>query len=267
MKISTYLQKIYRYCENPSNQAEFTSEFFVNAGSDFLFLSTSDYSKKIFNGSKPLSKGMRDSFSSINIEMLKNYLLDILSEHKIRNLLSEFSIPPEVEENKAAMCMALVEQFQLIITSENEVEDIVALAYQKYLIEPTFNGLKPKEPLYPGDSVYVLKFTPKNEYTVSTYDRFTHTWEIRNAGNQTWRERKLVFVNKATVRPKAEPSAIEIPYTPPGKDIKISISFDARGIEGNYVCIWEMQDINNNNCFPNREKLFDITINIKFLFS
>jgi len=53
-------------------------------------------------------------------------------------------------------------------------------------------------------------------------------------------------------------------YTPPGKEIKITTGFDARGFEGKYECIWQMQDSNGNDCFPNNEKQFCILFEIKF---
>jgi hypothetical protein len=87
---------------------------------------------------------------------------------------------------------------------------------------------------------------------------------IRNTGNQTWRSRKLVFINNGTVRPRTDKNSIDIPDVAPGKEIKITTSFDTRGFEGRYECLWEMQDSEGNDCFPNNKRLFNVTIDSKF---
>lgn len=113
----------------------------------------------------------------------------------------------------------------------DDVDDIVALKYQQLLLELDTQPVKRLTPLYPGDSAWVLECKPQRSYSVHCYDKFQHTWVIRNNGTQTWRGRKLVFANCNEVRPRADINSIDIPDTPPGKDIKITTGFDARGGE------------------------------------
>jgi len=265
IEISTFLKKIYHYCEGGTNKGDFFTNCFNAAGSTYYWGATTDYQRKIFNGIKPITKNIRESFSNFDLKELSAFFTSAVSNHKVRDLMKEFAIPIDAEMKKDALSMALAEQFQRIILSKTEADDVVVVAYQKYLEEPTFSRKQPTSPLYPGDSAYVLNFEPQRYYSVSIYEKFKHTWAIRNTGNQTWRGRKLVFVNHATVRPRSDMSIIDIPDVAPGKDIKISTSFDTRGVEGTFECIWELQDCDGNNCFPGSKKLFDITINTYFL--
>ena len=69
-----------------------------------------------------------------------------------------------------------------------------------------------------------------------------------------------MFANHDKVRPRAEANSIGIPDTPPGKGIKITTSIDARGFEGKFECMWEMQDSDGNDCFPNNKRMFCVQI-------
>ena len=46
--------------------------------------------------------------------------------------------------------------------------------------------------------------------------------------------------------------------------IKITTTFDGRGFDGVTHCKWEMQDSDGENCFPERDSLFCVTIDAKF---
>ena len=118
-------------------------------------------------------------------------------------------------------------------------------------------------PLYPGDGAYI-EFLPARIYSPKCYEQFKHIWVISNTGNQIWHGRKLVFVNHATVRPRTDTNFIEIPDVAPSNEIRITTIFDTRGFEGRYECLWEMQDSEGNDCFPNNKRLFNVTIESKF---
>lgn len=246
----------------------FISKLFIAAGSTYFSASTSsdkDYQKKLCNGSKPLTQNIRDSFPRvISIIDVAVFFNEHIKCDQLRELMSTFAIPISVAQNNELFSKALAAQFNLFIQSgENNIDDIVAMEYQRLLAEPE-TLVQPMKPLYPNDSAYVCEFKPQRAYAVKTYERFQHIWVIKNIGKQTWRGRKLVFANHTEVRPRADNNAIAIPDTLPGKDIKIATGFDARGFEGKFDCIWEMHDTDGNNCFPNDKNLFCVTITVKF---
>ncbi len=269
IEFSTFCNAIYPRCPQIKSQGMFVSKLFVAAGSKYFSASTTsdkDYQKKLYNGSKPLNQNLRDSFSnSIRFDSAVAFFTEYIDDDNTRDLMAAFAIPTSVEPDKTLLSKALAAQLQLLIQSEkNDVDDIVATEYQKLMIEPAAEPAQQLAPLYPGDSAWVLECKPQRSYLVHCYDKFQHTWVIRNNGSQTWRGRKLVFANCNEVRPRADVNSIDISDTPPGKEIKIATGFDARGFEGKFDCVWEMQDSDGKNCFPNNKRQFCITINTKF---
>ena len=181
-------------------------------------------------------------------------LQENIEDDKTRNVMLAFGISPTMEENKDCLCRALSIQFRMFVGSNSdEVDDIVAIEYQKLLAEPKDEETKLHQPagiLYPGDQI-CFKSKNRPTYQVNIYEKFQHTWEFENAGTQVWRGRRLFFSNHEDVRPKAETNYIDIPDTPPHKSVKITVSIDARGFEGKSECRWIMVDSDNNDCFPN----------------
>jgi hypothetical protein len=272
---SEFFKKVYPYLNNQKNQGVFVTNCFIAAGSTVFTLpklktkQTSDnleYQRMIYKGKRQITADMKASFPDpFPLDSLSKFFADNIKEDRIRDVMTAFSMPPSAEPEKFLLSKSLALQFQLLIQSEsNDVDDIVATKYQQLLLEPATQPVKRLSPLYPGDSAWVLECKPQRSYSVHCYDKFQHTWVIRNNGSQTWRGRKLVFINSNEVRPRADANNIEIPDTPPGKDIKITTGFDARGFEGKYECIWQMQDSSGNDCFPNNEKQFCILFDIKF---
>lgn len=179
--------------------------------------------------------------------------------------MTAFAIPISHTPAKGTFSKALALQFcQFIKNEDDDVDDIVAMEYQRLITEHANVKPQPTSPMYPGDSAYVLEFQPTRVYSKKCYEQFDHTWLTRNTGTQTWHGRILVFVNCADVRPRVGTRSIDIPDTAPGKDIKITTSFDTRGFEGHYECLWEMQDSEGNDCFPNNQRLFNVIIDTKF---
>lgn len=152
---------------------------------------------------------------------------------------------------------------KLLIDSDSEdVDDTVILDYQQIKLEGI--DLKDKEcrqPLYKGDNVSVYQNV---RHEISSYDSVTHTWELMNTGKIIWTGRKLVYKRGPKDRPEAHPNVIEIPDVKPNERIKITTTFDGRGFDGVTYCKWEMQDSDGENCFPERDSLFCVTIDAKF---
>lgn len=245
------------------------SRLFVSGGSSYFSTSITadkEYQKKLYNGSKPLTQNLKDSFpENIQVEPLTGLFEKHLKDDKVRQAMTAFAIPVSLEPERDTFSRALAIQFRHLIQSDNsDVDDIVAMEYQRLLTEPTDEKPQSLAPLYPGDGAYVIEFLPARIYSKKCYEQFKHTWAISNTGNQTWHGRKLVFVNHAAVRPRTDTNCIEIPDVAPGKEIRITTSFDTRGFEGRYECLWEMQDSEGNDCFPNNKRLFNVTIESKF---
>lgn len=245
------------------------SKVFIAGGSSYFSTSVNadkEYQKKLYNGSKPMTQNLKDSFpANTQLDALVSLFEKHLKDDQVRQAMTAFAIPVSLEPQKGIFSRALALQFCYIMKNEDsDVDDVVAMEYQRLLTEPVDEKSQSLAPAYPGDSAYVLEFQPARIYSKKCYEQFDHTWVICNMGNQTWRDRKLVFINHAEVRPRANSNCIDIQDVAPGKDIKITTSFDTRGFEGRYECLWEMQDSEGNDCFPNNKRLFNVTIDSKF---
>lgn len=115
--------------------------------------------------------------------------------------------------------------------------------------------------MYKGDSVSVYH-TSRHE--IESYALVTHVWELFNTGKIVWSGRKLVYKRGTKNRPEAHSDVIDIPDVKPNESIKITTTIDGRGFDGITHCVWEMQDSDGENCFPDRESLFCVTIDAKF---
>jgi len=269
INFSQYCKNVYPYCQHISSQGLFVSKLFVAGGSSSFSASVTadkEYQKKLYNGSKPLTQKLKGSFPAvIQLDSLIALFEKYLNDDKVCQVMTAFAIPISHTPVKGTFSKALALQFcQFIKNEDDDVDDIVAMEYQRLITEPVDEKPQSLAPLYPGDSAYVIEFHPARVYSKKCYEQFDHTWFIRNTGTQTWHSRKLVFINYADVRPRVGTRSIDIPDTAPGRDIKITTSFDTRGFEGHYECIWEMQDSEGNDCFPNNQRLFNVTIDTVF---
>ena len=109
-----------------------------------------------------------------------------------------------------------------------------------------------------------MKATSGITYKIDSHDTVTHTWSIMNTGKIKWIGRKLVYCRRPKDRPEATPAEIQIPDVSPNESVKITTTFDGRGFDGIFHCLWEMQDSDGENCFPKRDSLFSVTIDAKF---
>jgi hypothetical protein len=155
--------------------------------------------------------------------------------------------------------MALAKQMKALIESDaEETDNILILEYQNAKQLDNISAESLRKPLCEGDSVYV-NFSPNKQYVIESHNTFEHTWILENTGTQRWTERKLVYVRGLRDRPEATPSIVEIPETKLKERIKITTTFD-----GVTDCVWEMQDLEGENCFPDRNTLLCVTIDSKF---
>ena len=78
-------------------------------------------------------------------------------------------------------------------------------------------------------------------------------------------DRRLVYQRPSTSGPlPIGENVIALPTTVrPKGTFRKTIEMDARGSEGYFRCRFEMQDSDDNNCFPGREK-FDYRVNVMF---
>jgi hypothetical protein len=194
---------------------------------------------------------------------LTDFLETNLDSSKARDCMNSFGVPASYEENKRYLARALAVQFQMfVVRGDDDIDNAIIVECQRQVL-----GVK-DEPnniygaLYNGDDVWVED--KGRNHNAKLYETFKHTWVIHNSGNQSWCSRRLVFVNASDVRPSASEMEIEIPETAPGEIIKIATSFYARGFEGKFDCIWEMQDCDGNNCFPNYRWIFNVAIETIF---
>jgi|GEM_PF-575689 len=272
-----FLKQLCNYLKKQKNQGVFIAELF-NAAESTHFqknykntTADNESARSLLKSGKVLSKDMKDSFPvPFKTVELANYIENNLVTEKIPELFKSFDIPSNKQLNRKILSVALAEQFKLLVESaEDEVESIVFENYQNGLDAPiseqnSQNSYIVNKPYYENDSADVLNQEQKN-YDLPMYHKFTHEWIIRNTGSRNWLNRKLVFTNSESSRIKAEISSLEIPNIQPGKDVHLNVIFDTRGFEGTFRTKWEMQDDEDNNCFPNLKWIFDVKITVNFI--
>ena len=178
-------------------------------------------------------------------------------------LCDAFAIPANLEKNKKLLSIAMARQVAVFIGSKDDTVDcIVASAYENAVVSEAVARYEIPKRLYDGDDLWVEQYD--RCHAVGCYQKFTHQWSIQNRGRCLWSGRKLVCTNQNEIKPQFAPLTIDIPETKPQEFIKITTGADSRGIEGSYNCVWEMQDSNGNNCFPDSRLVFDFTISVTF---
>ena len=264
MRLNTLCRAVYPSCKKKlKSQVRFMDGLFEAAALGNRPWIEDSYKKSLFNGHKPFTDNLKLGFrNNDNLTALKEFFKENIDD--AANVLSELGIPEKAgEADLDALAYALAKQLKLIIdSSEEDVEDIVALEYQG----AKNNNSQMSEdatikPLYIGDSVNVFH---DRKHEIQSYDKVIHTWELCNTGKIKWGGRKLVYKRKPKDRPEATPSVIDVPDVEPGKSTKITTTIDGRGFDGITNCIWEMQDAAGQNCFPQRESLFSVTIDAKY---
>lgn len=252
---------VYPACPKINSHTEFIDKLFKAAGGGSHI--SDSYKKGLFSGGKPFSVNQKNPLrGKDNALSLKKFF-----ESQIENaslVFINFGIPIKDEPDKNALATALARQVKLLIDSDEEdVEDIISLEYQqaKQSTEMCyFSGCV--VPLYKGDNIAVHQ--RKNIHIIDCFDAVTHVWELSNIGKIPWKNRRLVYKRGPKDRPEAYPDVIAIPDVNPKESIEITTTIDGRGFEGVTLCKWEMLDEDGENCFPEREFLFCVTIDAKF---
>ncbi len=265
MKLGDLCSGVYssRNKNRIKNQEDFITELFTAAGATPYISPT--YKKQLLSGRKPFTDSLKAQLrGKENQQPLENFFMSCIADDKVSDVLLRFGVPEKEQANKKALSVALALQMKALIDSDEEdVDNIIISSYQMAKSSPDEQRSSTSlfKPLYQGDEVYVNN---SGNYKIDSHGTVTHTWSIMNAGKITWSGRKLVYRRGPKDRPEANPDKIDIPEVSPGESIKIATTFDGRGFDGIYRCIWEMQDADGANCFPNRDSLFCVTIDAKF---
>ena len=258
MNLSRLCKGVKPYCKKIKSQTAFVKELFKAAGNGYI---SDSYAKQLYSGGKPFTNELKAGFGSTDrmqelIAFFEGNITDAAG------VLVDFGIPEKTDCDKKALCVALTRQMQKLINGTDDVDDILAMAYEaeKTNISEEITGVLP-QPLYNGDSVNAFY---NRTHVIQSYDKVLHQWEIMNTGKLIWAGRKLVYMRCEKDRPEANPSVIELPDVGPNQSIKIATTIDGRGFDGITYCKWEMQVADGQNCFPERETIFSVTIDAKY---
>jgi len=119
-----------------------------------------------------------------------------------------------------------------------------------------------------GDqSIFVADVTIPDGTVVAPGARFTKTWEVQNVGTAAWEGRVLRCLDeeivvtrqglvgeekplRVTDRLKPSSPSIEVPYTPPGGIVRMSVGFEAPHLPGTCVSYWKSYLPDGSPCFP-----------------
>lgn len=245
-----------------SSQAHFLKTLFKAASIARGY--SNDYLKLVYSGKKPFSSNMKKHFPKpVDEAKIAVYFESRIQADKVDALIDAFAVPANLERNKKYLCIALAKQIAAFIRSKDEdVDCIIVAAYETAIITEASTHYEIPKRLYADDDLYVDQKDKLHE--VGCYQRFRHEWNLQNRGKCLWSGRKLVCVNQNVIKPQFRSLMIDIPDVKPYGFIKIATEVDSRGIEGSYSCVWEMQDSEGNNCFPDSRLVFDFTINVTF---
>jgi Ig-like domain from next to BRCA1 gene len=81
---------------------------------------------------------------------------------------------------------------------------------------------------------------------------FRKTWQIRNNGMVTWKNRKLCEDNPGASGLIPKQPCVSIPDTEPGQIVTVSVEFTAPSYPATCKSIWRMRGENNQYCFPKK---------------
>lgn len=248
-----------------TSQGKFMREVFTAAGSNrFPTKSDEEYTKKICNGSKPITDDMVSSFPKpFDVQGITEYFQRNVSDLKLKNLAEFFETKTE-DINKEHLLKAIAAQFFLYVEGggqDKAEENQVPVTYQR-LLDGTIDENVLGFPLYSGDRAWVINGQRVRAYTKGFYEKFKHVWDIRNNGKVSWSGRKLICKSESSQYIKLDKLELDIPETEPGGRFEITVDVDSRGKEGTFETMWEMIDSNGNDCFPDDKKQFAFTVTV-----
>lgn len=246
-----------------SSQAQYLKGLFKAAGITREY--SDDYLKAVYVGTiKSLNGNMKKHFPKpVDETKIADYYDKHIKDEFVVALCDAFAISANLEKSKKFLSVAMARQIaEFIDSKEDDVDCIVAGAYENAVVTEAAVHYEIPKRLYDGDDLWVEHHD--RYHAVGCYQKFTHQWSIQNRGRCLWSGRKLVCINQNEIKPQFASLTIYIPETKPLEFIKIVTEADSRGIEGSYNCVWEMQDSNGNNCFPDSRLVFDFTVSVTF---
>lgn len=265
MNLATLCKGVNPHCSKFSNRESFVDALFLAAGERLQY--SVSYLRNFYTGSKPFTVSLKSPYRGRdNLASLTSFFAEAIDDSRVISVLTGFSVPEKDEPNKKALAVALAKQTKALIDSDDEiVEDIIGLEYQKAKqapVDATQTEAVPRK-LYPGDDIYV-DFRPEQTYKVGSRDDIQHTWILQNRGKIPWNNRRLVYRRSPKDRPEATPADISIPNTLPNTFVHLSTTFNGRGFDGITRCVWDMVDEDGENCFPNQDYLFCVTLDVRY---
>lgn len=246
-----------------SSQEQYLRGLFKAAGITRNY--SDEHLRKVYVGkTKQLNSNMKKHFPKpVDEAKIADYYESHIKSEYVDALIDAFAVPANLERNKKFLCIAMARQVSAFISSKDDnVDCVIAAAYQNAIIAEASTHYEIPKRLYDGDDLQVEQHD--RCHSVGCYQKFTHQWSIQNRGRCLWSGRRLVCINQKDIKPQLKTLVIDIPETKPSEFIKITTEADSRGIEGSYSCVWEMQDSEGNNCFPDSRLVFDFTINVTF---
>ena len=272
IKSNEFLNKLYGFLDNQRNQGTYIIEFFNAAGSHYFVmpLAYKDQTNEALEGERHYAKDRlliqetKELFPNpINLDGLVAFIDKTLPANKLVACMAEFGIPSGAEQDKTKFAHALAAQFSLFVTTpDDDIDSAVWEMYQTLLAGQPISADDISGLRYAGDDVLVGFGNRRHE--ADCYEIIHHEWKLQNRGTREWHDRKLVLVNQAEIHPRPVQTVIPVPDTGPGVFTKIATDIDTRGFEGNFECKWEIQDADDDNCFPNKRWDFNIRIQVTF---
>lgn len=115
-----------------------------------------------------------------------------------------------------------------------------------------------------GDkSIFLADVTIPDGQVVLAGAAFTKTWEVQNVGITAWEGRTLRCMDDEIVvsslsggglaitdRLRPAVDRIDVPYTPPGGVVRMSVTFVAPSLPGTCVSYWKSVHADGRLCFP-----------------
>jgi hypothetical protein len=272
LKSCEFLKRLYGFLDNQKNQGVYVIQFFNAAGSAYFHLpenrqhQTNEYleAERRYAIDRPLTQEIKESFPDpIQLDNLAGFISRNMKRDSLVQCMKDFGVPTGEKQDLERFSRALAVQFSLFVTKEDEdVPNSVCEFYRDLLKGCEITQEDLRGPRYKGDDVYV---DDRNKlHDAECYEIIHHKWHLQNYGSQEWHGRTLVLMNQADIHPRPVQVRIPIQDTRPGEFVDIATDIDARGFEGDFECIWQMQDADGENCFPNKRWEFNIDIRVTF---
>lgn len=137
------------------------------------------------------------------------------------------------------------------------------------LLRIYFKSMSIKNTQFEDDSGFIGDITYPDNTIVMSNQQFTKVWGVKNMGNTTWSNRKLICVDQHIeasisnkkinikqqrgLRPLFD--SIDIPTTKPGETIQLSVEFRAPAYSCSTISYWKSVDEEGSFCFPEKEGL------------